>query len=112
MCGVGGRWLANAVGGSWPRRTGRRIVRRRGVGELVVDWSRLKSVAERIGGWVGIIELRLGLAGGGWWEMKSSGCLLRLAVGIERRSRMRHWVRGHSGVRALSQECRTWCESA
>ena len=60
VCGVRGRWLANAFGGSWPRRAGRRIVRRRGAGgELVVDWSRLKSIAERIDGWVGIIELRL-----------------------------------------------------
>ena len=88
VCGVGGRWLANAFGGPWPRRAGRRIARRRGGGELVVDWSLSRRVAERMGDCVGITELRLGLAGGGWREMKSSGCLLRLAAGIERHLKM------------------------
>ena len=66
VCGVGGRSLANVFGGPWPRRAGRKIARRRAAGgELVVDWSLLRRVAERMGGWVGISELRLGLAGGG-----------------------------------------------
>ena len=65
-----------------------------------------------MGGWVGMIGgLRFGLAGGGLRGMKSSGCLLRLAVVIERQLKMYHWVRGQSSLRALSRECRTWCGS-
>ena len=60
-----------------------------------------------MGGWVGIIELQFGLVGGGLRGMKSSGCLLRLAVAIERQLKTSHWVRGQSSMRALSRECRT-----
>ena len=61
--------------------------------------------------WIGIIELRFALAAGGSRGIMSSGCLLRLAVVIERLLKTYHyWVRGPLGLRALSRECRTWCE--
>lgn len=67
---------------------------RGGGGEIVV------VVEERMwGGWVvGIIELRFALAGGGLRGMKSSGCLLRLAVVIERLLKTYRWVRSQSGM--------------
>lgn len=61
--------------------------------------------------WVGIIELQFGSAGEGLQGTKSSGCLLRLAVVIERQLKTYQLIRGQSSMRALSQECRTWDES-
>jgi hypothetical protein len=74
----------SVVGGRWPTRAGQKIAQRKGGGELVVVWSRSRSIDEMMGGRSRITELQFGSTGGGPRGMKSSGCLLRLAVVIER----------------------------
>lgn len=80
----------SAVGGLWPKQAGQRIARCRGGGEPFGFWSWLRSIEERMGGWVGITELQLGLAGGGLRGMRSSGCLLRLEVVTRRQLKTYH----------------------